>query len=194
MKPTVPAAQEEEPSVAGVRVRPALAMVLYVLLAVSFAAAIWSQAPERDAPEAVRRLSPIVFLVFAVGFAAYRAALVVARKYSAGKAFFQIGAAALFCVALFMPRAPGPGDGAGASDLAPLLSHAQPAVRALAAEVARTRPDAARWAPALVRALEDPDAAVRAEAHRSLVALNQGVDLGPADDAGARAAWEGRFP
>jgi hypothetical protein len=66
-------------------------------------------------------------------------------------------------------------------------------VRALAAEVVRHRPEAARYAPALVTALEDEDPDVRLEAHRSLVQI-AGVDLGSPEDLGAIKRWRQRFP
>jgi hypothetical protein len=125
-----------------------------------------------------------------VVFAAYRLAVVRARKYPAVKAFFQIGAAALFFT-LLLPSARGrfraPGD-----DLGELLRDPNPKVRALAAEVVRHRPDAQKYGSVLVQSLEDPDSRVRDEAHRSLVQI-AGTDLGGPDDGGAVKAWGDRF-
>ena len=195
---------DEVPSVAGVRVRPGLTLLLYVLLAGSAAAALWVQSGAAGAPDEARKAAAWVFLVFAVGFGVYRLALVAAKKYSAGKAFFQLGVAALFCMVLFLNRveqparagAGGAGPAAAASldDVAGLLSDPNPTVRALAAEVVPARADASRWAPALARALRDTDARVRERAHHALVELNAGEDLGPPEDASAVAAWKAKFP
>jgi HEAT repeat protein len=59
-------------------------------------------------------------------------------------------------------------------------------VRALAAEVAGYRGDAAQ---PLVKLLSDPSPEVRQAAHDALVKLNGGTDLGAAAEA-----WEKRFP
>ncbi|MEW5737684.1 MAG: HEAT repeat domain-containing protein [Myxococcota bacterium] len=186
----------EEPSVAGVRVRPVWPMVLYVLLVASAALALYAQRFPVSAELA--RVAPWIFLAFAVGFAGYRFALVAARRYSPFKAFFQVFTAALFFMLLLLPGLQGPAavggtDGAGgASGLAVALASADAEKRALAAEVAGFRKDAS-VAAALVRLLGDTSPAVREAAHGALVRLNDGVDLGPADDAAARAAWGERF-
>lgn len=183
----------EEPSVAGVRVRPAWPMVLYVLLVASAALALYAQrAPV--APE-LARVAPWIFLAFAVGFAGYRFALVAARRYSPFKAFFQVLMAALFFMLLLWPgRSAGPagGPGGAASTLSAALASPDAEKRALAAELAGFRADRSA-ALTLVKLLEDPDAAVRTAAHDALVRLNAGSDLGAADDAAARAAWQERF-
>lgn len=181
----------EEPSVAGVRVRPVWPMVLYFLLVASAALALYAQrAPV--APE-LARVAPWIFLAFAVGFAGYRFALVAARRYSPFKAFFQVLMAALFFMLLLWPgRAPGPAGGQGASTLSAALASPDAEKRALAAELAGFRADRSA-ALTLVKLLEDPDAAVRTAAHAALVRLNGGTDLGAADDAAARAAWQERF-
>jgi len=180
----------EEPSVAGVRVRPAWPMALYALLVASAALALYAQrAPVGDE---LSRVAPWIFLAFAVGFAAYRFALVAARRYSPFKAFFQVFTAALFFMLLLWP---------GRAALAPVeppkglpgaLASSDVEKRALAAELAGFRGDAA-VAPALAKLLDDPAPAVREAAHGALVKLNGGVDLGAADDASARAAWRERF-
>ncbi len=55
------------------------------------------------------------------------------------------------------------------------------------------RPDAARYAPALVNALEDEDPEVRLQAHRSLVQI-AGADLGSSEVPGAIDGGDERFP
>lgn len=177
--------QSEEPSVAGVRVRPVLPLALYALLVGSALLALWAQ-QSASAPEPLSRFAPWAFLAFAVGFAGYRLALVAAKRYSPFKAFAQIVVAALFFMLLLFPQVVKPvkavtGPGA-------LLAHREPAVRALAAEVVGFRQVAAE-APGLIRLLDDPDEQVRAAARDALVRLNGGADLGPSP-----AAWRERFP
>lgn len=170
-----------EPTVAGVRVRPAWSFVLYLLLVAAAGLALYAQrSPRVDPTFAVA--APWVFLGFVVGFAVYRVALVAARRYSPFKAFLQIFIAALFFVLLLMPRSPR-GDGGPVS----LLRDRNPRVRAVAAEVLGFRNDVAQ-AGAVVPLLDDPNAEVRAAARAALVKLNGGVDLGE-----SRVAWEARF-
>ncbi len=170
----------EEPSVVGVRVRPAWSMALYVLLVVSAGVALYAQrAPTVD--PLLAQLAPWLFLTFAVGFTVYRLALVAARRYSPFKAFIQIFLAALFFMLLLFPRVQNVAR-------APLLSNPDARVRAMAAENAGLRGDATQ-ARAVAGLLVDGDAEVRAAAHAALVKLNGGSDLGS-----ERAAWEARFP
>lgn len=172
----------EEPSVVGVRVRPIWSIVLYALLVAAAGVALYAQrAPNVD--PALTRIAPWLFLVFGLGFAVYRVALVAARRYSPFKAFIQIFLAALFFLLLVMPGAQPLGV---ANDS--LLSHADPRVRAQAAEVLGWRGDVAAARP-LIGALADRDPAVREAAHAALVKLNGGVDLGAGADA-----WGARFP
>jgi hypothetical protein len=184
-----PPAQAPTPRLGGWRVAPAFAGALYALLVASAALALWvSQVPEA-VPPALSAAVPWIFLAFVAAFAAYRLALVRARRYPASKALFQIGTAVLFFM-LLLPRA----RVATEQDaLGRLLRHGDPAVRALAAEAVRHRPDGARHARLLVEQLGDPDGRVRAEAHTSLVAL-AGADLGPPGDAEARRRWKERYP
>lgn len=171
----------EEPSVAGVRVRPAWSLALYALLVVSAGVALYAQrAPSVDPNLA--RLAPWLFLTFAVGFTIYRLALVAARRYSPFKAFIQIFLAALFFLLLLFPRSRP--DAA----VSPLLRSLDPRVRAMAAENAGWRGDVSQ-ARALTALLGDSDASVRAAAHDALIKLNGGSDLGD-----ERAPWEARFP
>jgi len=179
-----------DPTVAGLKVRPVLAMVLYALLLASAIFALWAQRTA-TAPPAVTQAAPWVFLTFAVGFAAYRLALVLARRYSAFKAFWQISLSALFFMLLLLSgqHPTGPVDHV---DVGALLTYRDPQVRAVAAEVVGRRGDEAH-ARAVLRLLEDPDPTVRHAAHDALVRLNDGVDLGPAEDASARQAWGSAF-
>jgi len=179
----------DEISVGGVKVRPGLTLVLYALLAVSFGAALWAQRNPAEVPPLVARGAPWVFLVFAVGFAAYRFALVASRHYSAFKAFFQIAVTvAVFLLLLFQPAAPAVRP-SGTRDLPSLFQDPDPQVRALAAELARYRGAGPEVAKALVPLLDDPDPAVKAVAHDTLVQFNSGQDLGMDPKA-----WGERFP
>lgn len=170
----------DEPSVGGVRVRPAWSIALYALLVLSAGVAFYAQrSPDLD--PAVARIAPWIFLVFALGFAVYRVALVAARRYSPFKAFIQVFLAALFFMLLLSPRIEVKGDGS-------LLSHRDERVRAQAAELVGWHGDLPQ-APAVVRLLDDPSPLVRAAAHEALVKLNGGADLGTAE-----GAWRERFP
>lgn len=170
----------DEPSVVGVKVRPAWSIVLYALLVLSAGVAFYAQRSQGLHPE-IARIAPWIFLAFALGFSIYRIALVAARRYSPFKAFIQIFLAALFFLLLLFPRVAAPGE-------ASLLNHREERVRALAAEVAGWRGDQLQG-PELVRRLEDPSPEVRRAAHEALVKLNGGVDLG----TGAEV-WGARFP
>jgi hypothetical protein len=176
----------EEPSVAGVKVRPVWPLVLYALLVGSALLALWAQqAP--GAPEPVSRFAPWAFLAFAIGFAGYRLALVMAKRYSAFKAFTQVLVAAMFFMLLLLPNLGQPVRVEAAS-VASLLSDPDPRVRALAAEVVGYRQTLGE-AGALVPLLSDGAPAVREAAHGALVRLNGGADLGTDP-----AAWKERFP
>lgn len=168
-----------EPTVGGVRVRPFWSMVLYGLLVSSAALALYAQRATVVDP-AVAKLAPYLFLAFAIGFGVYRIALVVARRYSPVKAFIQVFIAVIFFMLLLMP--------AGAQRLMPgLLGHREVAVRAMAAKVAGLENDQSK-ASSLVLLLDDSAPEVREAAHRALVQLNAGVDLGPAP-----TQWKERF-
>lgn len=174
--------KQDEPSVGGVKVKPFWSVALYVLLVLSAGVAFFAQRNPGFDPR-MAQVAPWVFLVFAIGFALYRVALVGARRYSPFKAFFQIFLAALFFLLLLFPGAQKPvAAGAG------LLGHADARVRAQAAELTGWRHDlpAARLLPGL---LDDESVEVRSAAHQALVRLNDGVDLGV-----QRNAWEQRFP
>lgn len=182
MPNTLPTPPPSAPIVAGVRLRPALPLALYALLVGSAGAALWAQRAPKELPEAVAVSAPYLFLLFAVGFAGYRFALVAAGRYSAFKAFFQVGVAAVFFMLLMRPTgafAPRAGAlPAPTASIATLLHDPHPTVRALAAELARHRPQSPEVTRALIAALGDADPTVREQAHASLVQLNSGVDLG----------------
>ena len=185
-------AQGEAPRLAGIRLGPGPALVLYILLVGAAGLAFFGKEFPGRLPGEVERLTPFVFGVFVALFASYRFALVRSRKYPRFKAFYQVGlAVVVFLLLLPSARAsygplPRPGLGTDLAD-----NNAR--VRALAAEVVRHRQDAARYAPTLVTALEDEDPDVRLEAHRSLVQI-AGVDLGSPEELGAVKRWRQRFP
>jgi hypothetical protein len=171
----------DEPSVVGVRVRPVWSIVLYALLVLSAGAAFYAQRSPGIDP-LLARVTPLLFLVFALGFSIYRIALVAARRYSPFKAFIQIFLASLFFLLLLFPRAEVSPEGSS------LLSHPEARVRAQAAELSGLKGDASQGA-GLVKLLSDPAPEVRAAAHDALVKLNGGTDLGASADA-----WSKRFP
>jgi hypothetical protein len=171
----------DEPSVVGVKVRPVWSMVLYGLLVLAAAVAFYTQRTPGIDP-LLARGAPWIFLVFALGFSIYRIALVVARRYSPFKAFIQIFLAALFFLLLLFPRVESHGPGQ------PLFQHPEERVRAQAAELAGFQGDQTNGAQ-LVKLLDDSSPQVRAAAHRALVKLNAGTDLGETAEA-----WRARFP
>jgi hypothetical protein len=146
-------------------------------------------------PRAALALPPTVLALFILGYAAYRLALVRAGRYPAGKALVQIGlmVLSLGVVAGFAVDRVNTAR-AAADPLPRALRSGDPAVRALAAELARHRgaQQVLPLAPLLVELLEDRSAEVRREAHQSLVVLAGGVDLGAGPDAIPR--WRERFP
>lgn len=160
-------------------------MLLFVLLGGSALLALWAQ-QSPTAPEPISRFAPWAFLAFAIGFSAYRLALVAAKRYSPFKAFAQIVVAALFFMLLLFPQVVLPIDAASAPGA--LLSDRDPKVRALAAEVVGWRQSIAD-APKLIGLLSDSTGAVRVAAHDALVRLNAGTDLGVQPEA-----WKARFP
>ncbi len=187
----VSSVNESVPHVGRFRVGRALTLALYAVLVSSAALALWVRQFPGRIDGRVEAFAPWVFLAFAVGFAVYRLALVRAGKYPAAKALFQIGVAVLFFM-LLLPWSKGRYD-VPADPLLALMSDPNPQVRALAAEVARHRPDGEKYASRLVEALQDPDANVRRQAHESLVRLT-GRDLGAPGEVGALEAWRARYP
>jgi hypothetical protein len=158
-------------------------MVLYSILAASAGLALYAEQSTGIDPW-VGKAAAWTFLAFAIGFAAYRAALVAARRYSPFKAFLQVLIAAMFFMLLLFPVAKAPARPAGAH---PLTAHREPAVRVLAARVIALEGDRS-GAPSLIGLLADPSDEVRQAAHQALVRLNGDADLGV-----DQAAWQERF-
>jgi hypothetical protein len=148
-------------------------------------------------PRAILHLPAVLLAAFVAIFAAYRFALVRAGRYSAGKAFLQVGmlgvVAAVIAGMVLAPPAELEGE-RGPVPLERPLAARDPAVRALAAEVVRHRPreEALRHVPRLILLVEDPSPAVRREARASLTAL-AGRDAG-GEGRGASARWRDAFP
>jgi hypothetical protein len=137
------------------------------------------------------RLIPVGLLVlFVGGYAAYRFALARAGRYSEGKALVRVGLMVLLLgviASIALERPPVAPAGPGL-DLAGPLASPDPTVRALAAEVVRSRPapEVQVHAERLLALLEDPVPEVRREARASLGAL-VGADGG--EGPGAPARW-----
>jgi hypothetical protein len=187
---SAPSRQEPALEVGGVPFGPVLGVWLYLMLGGSAALALSARSFPGIVPHSLELAALAFFLAFLVGFSLYRLRLVQARKYPAFKAFFQVGVGLLF-LTLLLPGAKSQYD-VGERGIPELLSDADPAVRALAAEVVGYRADGTGYAASLVGVLQDPDPRVREQAHRSLVRLN-GKDLGPPDNAQAIKAWGERF-
>lgn len=176
--------------------------VLFALLIASAALTLFGL-PELQRAVAAGRWPPLalaagpaLLALFAVGYAAYRIALVRAGKYPAGKALVRIAlVAAVVGVVAGLVRAPpdGPPRGEGPVDLSRPLLSGDPDVRALAAEVVRHRPreEAIAAVPRLIAMLDDRSPEVRRQAHLSLVAL-AGEDAG-GEGAGAAARWRAHW-
>lgn len=164
-----------------------LAWLLYAMLALAAAAALLSSTRAELVPPAVRVGAPIAFGVFLILFAVYRFALVRAGRYPAGKAFFQVGAGALFLTLLF-PGASRNLSPAAERPLLQLMDDADPSVRAIACEVARYRPEAKSYAEPLVDRLVDDSPVVRAQALRSLQTI-AGRDVGGGEGKQAIERW-----
>ena len=167
----------------------------WILLALLFAAAAASllglpRAAQGGWPAATR-VVPVALLVAFVGlYAAYRFVLVRAGRYPEGKALVRVALMVLLLAviaSISLERPPGPTAAPGV-DLTALLESADPAVRALAAEVVRGRPvqESQRHAARLLVLLEDPAPEVRREARGSLGVLT-GADAG--EGPGAAARW-----
>ena len=182
---------QSAPGLGGIRFGPRFAALLYVMLASSAALSLLATHAPGALPQKLESIAPLAFVAFLVVFSLYRLRLVRDRKYPAFKALFQIGAGIIF-LTLLLPAAKTRYEGKG-EDLEALLLDGNPNVRALAAELARYRPEGSKYGAALVKALGDPDPRVREQAHRSLVRL-AGRDLGSPDDEQAIKAWSARFP
>ena len=178
------------------RVRVGLAFVrilrpaLYALLVASALLTFWagSDIAGRELPPRAAAAAPVLFAVFLVVFAVYRLALVRAKKYPAATGLFQIGLGALVWVLLLPGTRQGIGRERG-DEVQVLMRSSDARVRALAAELAGYRADAARYASDLVDRLDDGDPAVRRAAHASLVRLF-GTDVTPGQEGpAAQQKW-----
>jgi hypothetical protein len=189
------------PTVVPAYVRPARLLLYVLLLAAAVVSVFGLPALEQAVREgrrspAVLVVAPALLAVFIVAFAAYRFALVRARRYGAGKALVQV---ALMALALSLVL-PGSLDRYRTAaivspvDLARPLRAGDAEVRAMAAELVRhrDREEALRHAPRLVDLLADGSSEVRRQARASLVAL-AGEDVGgegPDAQARWRAHWQ----
>ena len=169
------------------RVRSGLGFVqtlrpaLYGLLVLSALFTFWAggDIAGHALPPWTHVVAPTLFAIFLIVFAFYRFALVRAKRYPAAVGFFQVGLGALIWVLLLPSTRQKIAPPAGArDDVAVLITSPDARVRALAAELARYRPQATRYANQLIDRLDDADPAVRARAHDSLVHI-AGTDAGP---------------
>lgn len=171
--------------------RPALYALLVASALLTFFAG--SGIAGHPLPPWAMSAAPWLFAAFLIVFAVYRLALMRAKRYPAATGLFQIGLGALVWV-LLLPggrRSVSP-PGPGLDSVEALLGSTDSRVRSLAAEVAGTRPDGARYAEHLIDRLSDSEPAVRAAARGSLTRL-LGTDAG--DDEGAwRALVRARAP
>jgi hypothetical protein len=184
--PSTPAAPQTPEVVAGLRAGPALVITLYSILVVSAAVALGG---DRFGfiPSSVQALAPIAFAAFVVLLAIYRLALVRARKYSAMKAFVQVGIGVAFLL-LLMRTGPLLPANATPDPLPRLMAHHESEVRAMAAELARHRAPSSALLKSLVVALGDAAPEVRRAARDSLIAL-AGSDVG-GDGSDAPVRWQ----
>ncbi|HEY6098487.1 MAG TPA: HEAT repeat domain-containing protein [Anaeromyxobacter sp.] len=175
--------------------------VLFALLLVSVAVTLFGL-PEMQRAVAEGRWPPATLAVpsallgvFAVGYAAYRLALVRAGRYPAGKALVRIAlvAAVVGAAAGIVLIPPEPAARGAGVDLGRPLRSSDPDVRGLAAELVRFRPrrEAVAHAERLVELLDDPSAEVRRQARLSLTALAGRDAGGQGPDAAAR--WREHF-
>jgi len=178
------------------RVRVGLAFVrtlrpaLYALLVASALLTFWAGADigGRELPPRAAAAAPILFAVFLVVFAVYRLALVRAKKYPAAMGLFQVGLGALVWVLLLPGTRQRIGRERG-DEVQVLMRSSDARVRALAAEVAGYRGNAARYAADLVDRLDDSDPAVRRAAHVALSRL-LGTDVSPGEEGpAAQEKW-----
>lgn len=141
-------------------------------------------------PTSTRILPVALLALFVGGYAAYRFWLARAGRYSEGKALVRVGLMVLLVgviASIALERPPTAPAGPGLELSGPLAAP-DPATRALAAEVVRSRPaeEGRRHAAALLSLLDDPAPEVRREARASLGALT-GADGG--EGPGAAARW-----
>ncbi len=145
-------------------------------------------------PRAALALPPTALAAFIAVYAAYRAALVRAGRYPAGKALAQVllMVVALGVIAglvLDVAQAERAVAAAAPVDLARPLRSTDPVVRAMAAELVRhrDRESALRQVGRLIELLDDRSPEVRRQARASLVAL-AGRDVG-GEGPDATARW-----
>ncbi len=173
----------------------AIRVLRWVLLALLIAAAAGAlvmlpRAVQGGWPSTLRLVPVALLVLFVGGYAAYRFTLARAGRYSEGKALVRVGLMVLLLgviASIALERPPGPPTGPGLGLAGPLASP-DPALRALAAEVVRSRPpeEARQHASQLLVLLEDPAPEVRREARASLGVL-AGADGG--EGPGAAARW-----
>jgi len=175
MAPMPPSPRDVELSPAARSARVAL----YLLLLAAAAAALLIPPGNEPGAALGRRaellVAPLLLGAFAIGFTAYRFALVRSGRYHAGKAFVQVGLLGLVLF-LFVPGSVERWKASGATppvDLTRQLRSADPEARAMAAELVRHRQpdDARRYVPRLVALLSDPAVEVRRQARASLTAM-----------------------
>lgn len=170
--------------------RPAL----YALLLGSAMLSFWAggEIAGHRMPEWASGLAPLLFGVFLGIFAVYRLSLVRARRYPAATGLFQIGLGVLVFVLLLpgtrrqLSEQAAP---AAADEIASLLAAGDPRVRALAAEVAGTRPGGQRWTGLLIGRLTDGDPRVRAASRAALSRLAGSDPAAGLSDEAAAARW-----
>jgi hypothetical protein len=173
---------------------PLLRPALYGLLAGSAVLAFWagSELAGKRMPPWMAAMAPAFFGVFVAIFAVYRLTLVRARRYPAATGLFQIGLGALVFVLLLpgtrrqLSEQPA---GFAQDDVAALLGAGDPRVRALAAEVAGSRPGGQRWAAQLIDRLTDSDARVRAACRLALARIAGSDPAAGLSDEAAAARW-----
>jgi apolipoprotein N-acyltransferase len=177
-----------------------LTQATYFLLAVSAAFVLWVQRSPGKLPASWERAAPWLFLSFAILLSAQSIVKVVLKQSSFVRSFMHICIAAAFLMVLFFgvpqmnaPQANKTPVAAANYEVERLLVDADERIRALAAELARYRPEGLKLAPALIKALGDSSARVRTAAHASLVHLNGGVDLGTSESQDGMSAWMQRF-
>ena len=167
--------------------RPALYVLLAASAVLSFGAG--SERYQSLLPSWVPNLAPLFFGVFLAIFVVYRLALVRAKRYPAFVALFQIGLGVLTLVLLLPGTRRELSQGGPADDVAALIVSGDARVRALAAEVAGSRPGGQRWSQLLVERLSDGDARVRAAARSALARLAGSDPAAGLSDEAAAARW-----
>jgi hypothetical protein len=165
------------------------AALFTLLLAAAVASLVGVPVAQRAGWPSGLRFVPVALLaLFVVGYGVYRFTLVRVGQYASGKALVRVGLMLLVLGVIAGLSLERPPDRSPAGvDLAGPLSAGEAGVRALALEVARSRPRerVLPLLPKLIALADDPAIEVRGEARRTLAALT-GEDVGDAADAGAR--------